>query len=76
MAMFGGALIDPVLTMTLHSSRNTSLITLSVATFLFAALLAFGATDSSGKDVRAATTAYAAVLVVFVGTSTPATQSE
>jgi hypothetical protein len=77
MAMFGGAaLTGPVLIMTLHSSRNTSLITLSVATFLFAVLLAFGATDSSGKDVRAATAAYAAVLIVFDGTSTPATRSE
>jgi hypothetical protein len=70
MAMFGGAaLIGPMLVMTLHQSRNTSLITVSVATFIFALALAVGAGDSSGKDVLAATAAYAAVLVVFVGTS-------
>ena len=70
MAMFGGAaLIGPMLIMTLHPSRNTSLVTVSIATFLFALVLAFIARDSAGKDVLAATAAYAAVLVVFVGTS-------
>jgi VIT1/CCC1 family predicted Fe2+/Mn2+ transporter len=70
MAMFGGvALVGPMLIMTLHQSRNTSLITVSAATFVFAIILALCATDSSGKDVLAATAAYAAVLVVFVGTS-------
>lgn len=70
MAMFGGAaLIGPMLIMTLHPSRNTSLITVSVATFVFALALAFIARDSAGKDVLGATAAYAAVLVVFVGTS-------
>lgn len=72
MAMFGGvALIGPMLIMTLHPSRNTSLITVSVSTFLFAPLLAFIASDSAGKDVLGATAAYAAVLVVFVGSSMP-----
>lgn len=72
MALFGGvALIVPTIIMTLHSSRNTCLITTSVATVLFAITLAFGASDSSGKDVLAATAAYAAVPVVFVGTSLP-----
>ena len=71
MAMFGGvALITPMLIMTLHSSRNVSLVTTSLATFIFALILAFGATESAGKDVLAATAAYAAVLVVFVGTNT------
>ena len=70
MAMFGGvALITPMLIMTLHPSTNVSLITTSLATFLFALILAFGATESAGKDVLAATAAYAAVLVVFVGTN-------
>jgi len=70
MAIFGGlALIGPMLIMTLHPSKNTSLITTSVAVFIFAFLLANGASDSSGKDILAATAAYAAVLVVFVGTS-------
>ena len=71
MATFGGvALIAPMLIMTLHSSRNTSLITTSLATFIFALVLAIGATNSAGKDVLTATAAYAAVLVVFVGTNT------
>ena len=70
MALFGGlALIAPTLIMALHPSLQTSLITTSIATFLFALALAFGATDSSGKDVLAATAAYAAVLIVFIGTS-------
>lgn len=72
MALFGGvSLIVPMLVMTLHPSRNTSLITTSAATFVFAIALAVGATDTAGKDVLAATAAYAAVLVVFVGTSAP-----
>ena len=71
MAMFGGvALIAPMLIMTLHPSRNVSLVTTSFATFIFALILAVGATNSAGKDVLAATAAYAAVLVVFFGTNT------
>ncbi|CZR57810.1 uncharacterized protein PAC_07699 [Phialocephala subalpina] len=70
MGVFGGiALIGPVLIMRLHASENTSLITVSVATILFAIALAFGASDSTGKDVLAATAAYTAVLVVFIGSS-------
>jgi hypothetical protein len=69
----GAAFIVPVLIMTLHPSTSTSLITLSVATFIFALLMAFFATDADGKDVLAATAAYVAVLVVFVGTSLPNT---
>jgi hypothetical protein len=72
MALFGGiALIGPTIIMTLHSSRNTCLITTSVSTVLFAIILALGASDSSGKDVLVATAAYVAVLVVFLGTSLP-----
>ncbi|KAG6356268.1 hypothetical protein INS49_015655 [Diaporthe citri] len=70
MGIFGGiALICPVLVMVLYPSRNTNLVTVSVATILFAFLLAFGASDGTGKDVLAATAAYTAVLVVFFGTS-------
>jgi hypothetical protein len=69
MALFGGiALITPVQIMAFHPTRNTCLITTTVATLLFAPILAFEARDSSGKDVLTATAAYAAVLVVFVGT--------
>ena len=71
MAMLGGiALIVPMLIMTLLPGRNTALITVCITTFALGLVLAFLAKDSTGKDVLAATAAYAAVLVVFVGTST------
>jgi hypothetical protein len=70
MALFGGiALIIPTVIMAKNQGLNFSLITTAIATVLFALMLALGATDSTGKDVLAATAAYAAVLVVFIGTS-------
>ncbi|KAK3295251.1 uncharacterized protein B0H64DRAFT_143298 [Chaetomium fimeti] len=70
MALFGGiALILPTVIMSKLQGINVSLITTSIAVFLFGLALAFGATDSTGKDVLTATAAYTAVLVVFVGTS-------
>lgn len=71
MALFGGvALIGPMLIMVLvPGGLKVSLWTVSVATFIFALSLAVGARDSLGKDVLASVAAYAAVLVVFVGTS-------
>lgn len=75
-ALLGGiSLIGPILIMTLHASTTTSLITVSVATFIFALVMALFATDVGGKDVLAATAAYAAVLVVFIGTSTSSNAS-
>ena len=69
-ALFGGtALIVPTIIMAKVQGINTSLIVTSIAVLLFALVLAFGATDSTGKDVLGATAAYTAVLVVFVGTS-------
>jgi hypothetical protein len=50
-------------------SRNTTLITTSVATVLFTWVLARFAHGMAGKDVLGAVAAYAAVFVVFVGTS-------
>jgi hypothetical protein len=70
MGGFGGiALIGPMLLMVLHRDLNTSITTASVATVLFALLLAVAGRNLGGNDVLAATAAYAAVLVVFVGTS-------
>jgi len=70
MALFGGiALIIPTVIMAKHQGINYSLVTTAISTVLFAFILAFGATDSTGKDVLGATAAYAAVLVVFIGTS-------
>lgn len=76
MALFGGmALIIPTVIMAKFDGVNVSLITTSVSVIIFGLLLAFGATDSTGKDVLAATAAYTAVLVVFVGTSLSGTSS-
>ena len=70
MAFFGGvALVGPMLVMTLHKSRNTSLITTSISVLFFAMVVAYFARKASPQEVLAATAAYAAVLVVFVGTS-------
>lgn len=46
---------------------STSLITVSVATFVFALVTALSAIDVGGKDALAATAAYTAVLVVIIG---------
>lgn len=76
MALFGGvALIVPTVIMAKFEGINVSLITTSVSVVIFALLLGYGATDSTGKDVLAATAAYTAVLVVFVGTSLSGTGS-
>jgi hypothetical protein len=64
----GGSLIVPVLIMSSHASKTKSLITVSVVTFIFSLLLAM-ALRLGNHDVLAATAAYAAFLVVFVGTS-------
>ncbi len=74
MALFGGvSLMAPVLIMSLHPGRTIALITCSIAVVLFAFTLAFFAPlfarSTSGKDILAATAAYAAVPVVFIGTS-------
>lgn len=70
MALFGGvALIVPTVIMAKVEGINASLITTAIAVILFSLTLAVSATDSTGKDVLAATAAYTAVLVVFVGTS-------
>lgn len=68
MAVFGGlSLIAPMLIMTLHPSVLTVLVTTSVSVLIVGALLAIGMAEAEPKDFVAATAAYAAVLVVFVG---------
>jgi VIT1/CCC1 family predicted Fe2+/Mn2+ transporter len=70
MAYFGGlALVVPMLIMALHKELVVSLVTTSVATAIFAIVIALWSTYASGKDVLASTAAYTAVLVVFVGAS-------
>lgn len=76
MGAFGGiALIGPMLLMVLRRDLNTSIITACVATTLFIIILSLAGKDLRGKNVLAAAAAYAAVLVVFVGTSMSPTSS-
>ena len=70
-ALGGVAVIGPMLLMSLHRTLTTSQVTSSVATVLFTLVLALGARDLKGQEVLGAVAAYAAVLVVFIGTSIP-----
>ncbi|RAH76620.1 hypothetical protein BO86DRAFT_404481 [Aspergillus japonicus CBS 114.51] len=70
MGLCGGlALIAPMLLMVLHNDTPTTLATASAATIIFALGLAWFGEDLDGKDVLASVAAYAAVMVVFIGTS-------
>ena len=69
MALFGGlGLVVPMLVMVLVPGRTVSLIVTSVFTLAFAVVLALR-NDLEPDKILAATAAYAAVLVVFVGAS-------
>ena len=68
MAVLGGvSLVAPMLVMVLHPSLVTSLVTSCV--FVFAFSVVVSSFLEKPFDVLSATAAYAAVLVVFVGTS-------
>lgn len=70
MGILGGlSLIAPMLIMVLHHDLLTTLMVASLATLLFAGALAWWGKQHSGEAVLGAVAAYAAVLVVFVGTS-------
>jgi hypothetical protein len=70
MALFGGiALVGPMLIMVLCKHQLSSILTVSICVFLFGLLMALFST-SSPETVLTAVAAYAAVLVVFIGTST------
>ena len=69
-AVVGGvALVAPLLIMTLRQTRVTCLVTTSVFVLIVALLLAWFKGEAKSQDVIGATAAYAAVLVVLVGTS-------
>ena len=70
MAFIGGAsLVVPMLVMSLPTANRTkSLITVSLAVTIFAALMSLGI-RATNPETLVATATYAAVLVVFVGTS-------
>jgi len=69
-AFTGGIfLVVPMIIMVVHQSSQTkSLVTVSVAVTLFALILSFGIRVSN-VETLVSTATYAAVLVVFVGTS-------
>jgi VIT1/CCC1 family predicted Fe2+/Mn2+ transporter len=73
MAAFGGLmLIVPMLIMSYHASHTKSIVTSSLFV-LFVAFILAAFSEASGQEILGATAAYAAVLVVFVGTTTPST---
>ena len=68
MATFGGlTLIVPMLIMVMDPRKLTTIVTTSVFTLAIGLILAFWMDEAESKDMIAATAAYAAVLVVFVG---------
>ena len=70
MALFGGSvLIAPMLIMRLHATLLTELLTTSLFVVVVGLILAWYMKDVDKKDILDATAAYAAVLVVFIGTS-------
>lgn len=64
----GCALIVPMVVMALDPTLTKSLVTVSAAVLLFALVLGL-VFETDNKDTITATATYAAVLVVFVGTS-------
>ncbi|KAK3645746.1 hypothetical protein LTR56_008933 [Elasticomyces elasticus] len=70
-AFFGGAsLLVPMIVMTFRTSRTARLVTVCVATLLFAYAIAL-LKPVNKQDILGATAAYAAVMVVYVGTALP-----
>ncbi len=68
-AFAGGlSLVIPMLIMRIRETLTKSLVTVSVSVVLFAAVISM-VLHASNTDTVAATATYAAVLVVFVGTS-------
>jgi hypothetical protein len=66
----GAALLVPMIIMNFKTSRTGRLITVSVATLLFGIVLSLS-TRANYQEVIGATAAYAAVMVVYVGSATP-----
>jgi hypothetical protein len=68
-AVGGLFLVGPMLIMAIHPSTTKSLIIVSASVFLFALALTFGVRVTNNEGL-VSTATYAAVLVVFVGSST------
>lgn len=67
----GLGLIGPILLMVLYKDLPFALTATACSTMLFAMGVAWFSYDSSALEVMAAVAGYAAVLVVFIGTSAP-----
>ena len=65
----GASLLVPMIIMTFKTSRTAKLIVVSVATILFGVLCAV--ISNSKENILGATTAYAAVMVVYIGSASP-----
>lgn len=73
MALFGGVVVvAPMLIMALHRTLLTTLLTTSLFVLAVGLILAWSMDSGEPKDILTATAAYAAILVVFVGTTLPA----
>ena len=73
MALFGGiVVVVPMLIMTLHRTLLTTLLTTSLFVLAFGLILAFSMDSQVPGDILTATAAYAAIMVVFLGTTLPA----
>ncbi|PSS12716.1 hypothetical protein M430DRAFT_53004 [Amorphotheca resinae ATCC 22711] len=69
MAIFRGATLTiPMIIMVMDARKVTVLLTTGISTLAIGLILSFWMEDASCKDIFAATAAYAAALVVFVGT--------
>ena len=63
----GASLLVPMIIMTFKTSRTARLIVVSVATILFGVL--FAVISNSKENILGATAAYAAVMVVYIGSA-------
>lgn len=68
-------LIVPMIIMAIQPSIQNSLITVSVAVVVFSLVLSFGI-QGTNLETLVSTATYAAVLVVFVGTSSGSSQQQ
>lgn len=65
----GASLLVPMIIMTFQTSRTARLIVVSVATILFG--MCFALASNSKENILGGTAAYAAVMVVYIGTASP-----
>ncbi|KAK3048972.1 hypothetical protein LTR09_009626 [Extremus antarcticus] len=65
----GAALLVPMVVMTFETGRTGMLVVVCVATILFG--VAFALVSKSKENVLAGTAAYAAVMVVYIGSASP-----